>query len=193
MVALPPFASVGGTGTHSRHPFAAFAQTSGCTPSPNQIIQDCTFITSAQFEQTAVLANLAQHGLPSTDAPLVYQYGGSNLRNAIRGYMMNILWADASADPSQLDDLQTGAIIWLQKKVQAEEVKYWAAAANEYNLWYKDKCNYPLDPRKARAVELRFFGGLSIEETADVMGFPSEPCVGIGPFPGFGSRAHAAE
>jgi RNA polymerase sigma-70 factor (ECF subfamily) len=27
-----------------------------------------------------------------------------------------------------------------------------------------------LDPRKARAVELRFFGGLSIEETAEVLG-----------------------
>jgi RNA polymerase sigma factor (sigma-70 family) len=26
-----------------------------------------------------------------------------------------------------------------------------------------------LDPRKARVVELRFFGGLSVEETADVL------------------------
>ena len=27
-----------------------------------------------------------------------------------------------------------------------------------------------LDPRQAKVVELRFFGGLSIEETADAMG-----------------------
>ena len=27
-----------------------------------------------------------------------------------------------------------------------------------------------LDPRQARVVELRFFGGLDVEETADVMG-----------------------
>jgi RNA polymerase sigma factor (TIGR02999 family) len=27
-----------------------------------------------------------------------------------------------------------------------------------------------LDPRKARVVELRFFGGLSVEEAAEVMG-----------------------
>jgi RNA polymerase sigma factor (sigma-70 family) len=27
-----------------------------------------------------------------------------------------------------------------------------------------------LDPRKARVVELRYFGGLSLEETAEVLG-----------------------
>jgi len=27
-----------------------------------------------------------------------------------------------------------------------------------------------LDPRKARTVELRYFGGLSVEETAEVLG-----------------------
>ena len=27
-----------------------------------------------------------------------------------------------------------------------------------------------IDPRKSRVVELRFFGGLSLEETADVLG-----------------------
>ena len=27
-----------------------------------------------------------------------------------------------------------------------------------------------LDPRKARVVELRFFGGMNVEETAEVMG-----------------------
>jgi RNA polymerase sigma factor (TIGR02999 family) len=30
------------------------------------------------------------------------------------------------------------------------------------------------DPRKARVVELRFFGGLSVEETAEVLGVSSE-------------------
>jgi RNA polymerase sigma factor (TIGR02999 family) len=31
-----------------------------------------------------------------------------------------------------------------------------------------------LDPRKSRVVELRFFGGLTLEETADVMGISEE-------------------
>jgi RNA polymerase sigma-70 factor, ECF subfamily len=30
------------------------------------------------------------------------------------------------------------------------------------------------DPRKARVVELRFFGGLSVEETAEVLGVSPE-------------------
>src|ERR1700754_5093300 len=83
MVMLPPLAPLGGTAS-SHGPFSVSAQTSGCTPSPNQIIQDCTFLSRAQFEQTAVLGYLAQHGLPSTDAALVYQYGASNLRNTLR-------------------------------------------------------------------------------------------------------------
>jgi RNA polymerase sigma factor (sigma-70 family) len=31
-----------------------------------------------------------------------------------------------------------------------------------------------LDPRKARVVELRYFGGLSVEETAEVLGISSK-------------------
>jgi RNA polymerase sigma factor (sigma-70 family) len=30
------------------------------------------------------------------------------------------------------------------------------------------------DPRKARVVELRYFGGLSVEETAEVLGISPE-------------------
>ena len=31
-----------------------------------------------------------------------------------------------------------------------------------------------VDPRKARVTELRFFGGLSVEETATVLKFPAK-------------------
>ena len=31
-----------------------------------------------------------------------------------------------------------------------------------------------IDPRKSQVVELRFFGGLSVEETADVLGISAE-------------------
>jgi RNA polymerase sigma-70 factor, ECF subfamily len=31
-----------------------------------------------------------------------------------------------------------------------------------------------VDPRKSRVVELRFFGGLSVEETAEVLGVSAE-------------------
>ena len=37
-----------------------------------------------------------------------------------------------------------------------------------------------LDPRQARIVELRFFGGLSLEETAEVFRYRSAPCAAHG-------------
>ena len=33
---------------------------------------------------------------------------------------------------------------------------------------------FKLDPRKGRLVELRYFGGLSVEETAEVLGISPE-------------------
>jgi RNA polymerase sigma-70 factor (ECF subfamily) len=33
---------------------------------------------------------------------------------------------------------------------------------------------FEFDPRKARVVELRYFGGLSVEETAEVLGISPE-------------------
>ena len=43
-----------------------------------------------------------------------------------------------------------------------------AAALNELTKF---------DPRKARVVELRFFGGLNVEETAEVMGIHSNTVI----------------
>lgn len=33
---------------------------------------------------------------------------------------------------------------------------------------------FEFDPRKARVVELRYFGGLSVEETAEILGISPE-------------------
>ena len=37
------------------------------------------------------------------------------------------------------------------------------------------------DPELARVVEVRFFGGLSIEETAEAWGFRQRPSSAVGP------------
>jgi RNA polymerase sigma-70 factor (ECF subfamily) len=48
---------------------------------------------------------------------------------------------------------------------------------NNYNLLEIDEALSVLseiDPRKAKVVELRFYGGLSVKETAEVLGFSAE-------------------
>ena len=37
-----------------------------------------------------------------------------------------------------------------------------------------------VDPRKAQVIELRFFGGLTAEETAEVLRVSPTPCCGTG-------------
>jgi RNA polymerase sigma factor (TIGR02999 family) len=57
-------------------------------------------------------------------------------------------------------------------KISFEE-HYFAAPGRDREIVALDDALEALgkeDPRKARAVELRFFGGLSMEETAEVMG-----------------------
>lgn len=58
------------------------------------------------------------------------------------------------------------------ERITFEEV-YFAAPGRDRELVALDDALEALvkvDPRKVRAVELRFFGGLSMEETADAMG-----------------------
>jgi len=46
------------------------------------------------------------------------------------------------------------------------ELKCWRSTMH----WHR----WPSDPRKVRVVELRFFGGLSVEETAEFLGISPE-------------------
>jgi RNA polymerase sigma factor (TIGR02999 family) len=60
-----------------------------------------------------------------------------------------------------------------QKKTISFEERYFAPPGRDREIVALDDALEALakkDSRKARAVELRFFGGLSMEETAEVMG-----------------------
>lgn len=59
-----------------------------------------------------------------------------------------------------------------QQKVSLDDVFLFAEQESDELLAVDDSLNRlaRLDPRQARVVELRFFGGLSVEEAADVMG-----------------------
>ena len=59
-----------------------------------------------------------------------------------------------------------------QKKVLLDEVFVFSEQQADKVLAVDDSLNRlaRIDPRQARAVELRFFGGLSVEEAAEVLG-----------------------
>jgi hypothetical protein len=50
-----------------------------------------------------------------------------------------------------------------------------------------------IDPRKSQVIELRFFGGLSVQETAEALHVSERPCIGIGSLPKAGSGASWAK
>jgi RNA polymerase sigma-70 factor, ECF subfamily len=59
-----------------------------------------------------------------------------------------------------------------QKKVSLDDVVVYAEREADELIAVDDSLNLlaRIDPRQARVVELRFFGGLSVEEAADVLG-----------------------
>jgi RNA polymerase sigma-70 factor, ECF subfamily len=59
-----------------------------------------------------------------------------------------------------------------QKKVSLDEALIFSEKQKDELLAVDDSLNQlaKLDPRQARIVEMRFFGGLSVEETAEVLG-----------------------
>lgn len=59
-----------------------------------------------------------------------------------------------------------------QKKVSLDDVFVFSGQQPEELLAVDDSLNRlaEIDPRQARVVELRFFGGLSVEEAAEVLG-----------------------
>ena len=110
----------------------------------------------AQFEQAAVQNYLTNHNLPLSDAQYIYSYGGAELRNEIRAYMLQLIVAYADSDLSKLNDVQSNAYYYLQAQVQAEEKQYWAAAAAEYASWKADPCHYKLDVDVATQQGLQY-------------------------------------
>ena len=83
---LPPVAQM----TGSKH-WQAKAQ-SGCGPQPNAILRNICgsgiIDDLVQFEADAVQDYLASHGLPASDANIIYSYGRLDLRSEIRSMMV---------------------------------------------------------------------------------------------------------
>jgi hypothetical protein len=161
----------------------AHAQTGGsaCSnsvnPGQSQILQSvCSYITPAgqynplvfnatpptaalqQFESDTVQSFLTLHGLPSTDASLIYQYGRTDLRTQLRGYMFGRLLSISLEGASQRTANEQTVYEWFRLQMSALEYALLQAAIADHNNWVASPCTWTPDPSVAAAYGLVYNG-----------------------------------
>ncbi|HXB73500.1 MAG TPA: putative Ig domain-containing protein [Candidatus Acidoferrales bacterium] len=163
---MPAVSWIQSSGSRQPPPFQAQAQivVQGCASTTNSIIQNyCLngaiyFNDLTQLESEAVTAYLAVHSLPTTDAHLVYDTGREDLRNDIRGSMMNILAAIVLKPASQRSTHEQALYTWLQTLVQQNEITEYTTALSNFNSLIADPCHFTLDPDLAQQYKLAYDG-----------------------------------
>lgn len=121
------------------------------------IIQDCSLGNTA-FESNMINLWLGVHGLPPSDASIVYQYGGIELRNELRGFMFAYIEGVIEEDPSLRSASDQALLSWIQNAVQANEIAYYQAATAEYNNWFESPCTFSLNATVAKSLGLSYDG-----------------------------------
>ena len=143
---------------------AVSAQVAACTPDGNSIIRNYCVEGAfygadlVQFERDAVSAYLALHQIPQSDAYVIYQYGRSDLRNAVRGVMMSMLQGIFGMDASARTRHEQSLYDWMQSLVRNNEVNLRLIALNTFRSWQSDPCHFTLDKDVADAYKLSYSG-----------------------------------
>ena len=155
----------GGAGVRPFQASAQQLQTYPCTPSPqNAIVQSYCSTVAVNFgdlntlESDAVNAYLAAHELPAGDAHVIYDYGRSDLRSAIRADMLTTMLTIISKPASQRTAHEQFLYTWLQTLVQRNEISLYQAATKAYQSWQNDPCDFTLDPDIAKQYGLSYNG-----------------------------------
>ncbi|MGH9587712.1 MAG: hypothetical protein ACRD3F_12220, partial [Acidobacteriaceae bacterium] len=167
----------------SARSFQASAQVviSGCnSPRGNKIIQKVCVDGNPynvngdldQLESDAVNLYLKQHNLPASDTGLIYSEGREDLRNQIRGEMMNILTGIIAKPASQRTAHEQMLYNWLQALVQQDEIAEYGSALAEYQKWQNNPCNYTLDPTIAAQYGLSYNGPAMCEPQSAIAAGP---------------------
>ncbi len=147
--------------SHSSSPFQASAQVIDCVPSPTAIIRSVCTIYQAdllQLESDAVNAYLAMHNLPATDASIVYSYGRSDLRSAVRAQIVSQLLGVIATPAASRTAHQQNLYSWLQGLVQQNEVNLYTQALNQFQSFQNDPCDFTLNPTVAAQYNLSYQG-----------------------------------
>ena len=140
------------------------AQVEGCTPSGNTIIRnycvDSVFYGADlfQLENDAVKAYLALHLIPQTDANVIFLYGRSDLRNAIRGVMMSRLQGIFATPASARTPHEQSLHNWMQRLVHNNEINMRLIALNTFRSWQSDPCHFTLDSGSPQPTSCRTAG-----------------------------------
>jgi hypothetical protein len=111
-----------------------------------------------QLETDAVNVYLAGHGLPASDAHVIYDLGRSDLRSAIRGNMFVILRGIIGKPATSRTDHEKQLYNWFSAIVQQNEIALYTTAVNEFHRWQSDPCHFTLDPVIASAYSLSYDG-----------------------------------
>jgi hypothetical protein len=171
-------------------PFQAAAQIiSGCDadPSSTSIIRKYCVTTASgetfdyhtdliQLENDAVSAYLAEHGLPPSDAHLIYDLGRSDLRSAVRANMLVILESIINKAPAdRAQPHEQNLYNWLSTVAQNNEIALYTNAINEFDRWQSDPCLFTLDPVIASAYNLSYDGVPFCAGTASLFNGPPVP------------------
>jgi hypothetical protein len=156
----------GGAGLRASQAEAAglAANTSNC-PGPmcvtrQLIIQNCGIgpicTDLRQLETDAVNGYLGLHHLPPGDAHIIYDYGRTDLRSAIRGQMVTMMGDIIAKQPSQRDRHERSLFDWLQSLVQQNEIAEYRIALNPFLRWQANPCTFVLDPDIASQYGLTY-------------------------------------
>src|SRR5262249_32260231 len=117
-----------------------------------------------QLETDAVSMYLAERGLPASDAHVVYDYGRTDLRSAVRANMVallkEIIQMPASVRASQGHEHEQNLYNWLAALVQRNEIALYSQALNQFNTWQADPCHFALDPTVAAVNNLSYDGAI---------------------------------
>jgi hypothetical protein len=143
-----------------------------CRPIVGQIIQKLcsyvippgsltTFISATPpfqalqlFESDTVAAYLKTHYMSPADAPLVYQYGGPDMRSDIRGLMLNRILKMSATGPANA--LERSVYDWFKYQMWLFERTMYEVAVSERNAWQSNPCAWRPDPDLSAAYGLNY-------------------------------------
>jgi hypothetical protein len=109
------------------------------------------------LEHDAVLVYLAMHGLPVSDYAMIYNYGRGDLRDEIRGIMLEILIGLVKKGAgSTLTGQEKKLYDWFHSAVSLNEFSLYDAAVADKDSYKADPCAWTPDADVARAMGLHY-------------------------------------
>ena len=143
----------------------------GCTLAQNQaqIVQCINYATPrfegtfpATWETTSLAAYMVAHGHPPSDLQYIYQYGRTDLRDEVRGWLLSQVFGIIKKVQSngQLTSDEQAVYYWLQTILYGLYVEAAQASAAEYQTFAGNPCGYNPNQAVQNALGVYFNTGV---------------------------------